>query len=225
MAPSPTAEATRLIDPLLTSPAANTPGQLVSSSSGGWWPVTGRTLAGAERTASAPVRMKPRSSSARWVSQPARVGLGADEDEERPHLERVALTGPVVLDHECLKRSIADQLAHLGVAHDLHVCTPLDLVSQVARHALPKVAIADQQADLCGVLRQEHRRLPRRVAATNDRHRGSVAQQRLHQGCGVVDALALELLEAGWTSPVTADRFVNTERMYIPGPGRHGQRG
>jgi hypothetical protein len=28
-----------------------------------------------------------------------------------------------------------------------------------------------------------------------------------------------------WTSPVTADRFVNAERMYVPGLGRHGQRG
>src|SRR4051795_3178556 len=35
MEPSPTAEATRLTEPLRTSPAANTPGRLVSSSSGG----------------------------------------------------------------------------------------------------------------------------------------------------------------------------------------------
>ena len=34
MAASPTAEATRLIDPLRTSPAANTPGRLVSSRNG-----------------------------------------------------------------------------------------------------------------------------------------------------------------------------------------------
>ena len=33
-APSPTAEATRLTDPWRTSPAANTPGRLVSSGSG-----------------------------------------------------------------------------------------------------------------------------------------------------------------------------------------------
>jgi hypothetical protein len=35
IAPSPTAEATRLIEPERTSPAANTPGRLVSSGSGG----------------------------------------------------------------------------------------------------------------------------------------------------------------------------------------------
>ena len=34
IAPSPTAEATRLIEPERTSPAANTPGRLVSSGSG-----------------------------------------------------------------------------------------------------------------------------------------------------------------------------------------------
>jgi hypothetical protein len=35
MAPSPTAEATSLIEPFRTSPAANTPGRLVSNGNGG----------------------------------------------------------------------------------------------------------------------------------------------------------------------------------------------
>jgi hypothetical protein len=57
MAPSPTAEATRLIDPLRTSPTAKTPGRFVSSGSG----VIGRAdreeLGNPDLTADSPVRM------------------------------------------------------------------------------------------------------------------------------------------------------------------------
>ena len=58
-APSPTAEATRLTDPWRTSPAANTPGRLVSSGSGGR-PGGQRVPAGR----SGPVRMNPCRSRA-----------------------------------------------------------------------------------------------------------------------------------------------------------------
>src|SRR5438105_3509295 len=61
IAPSPTAEATRLIEPCRTSPAANTPGRLVSSGSGGR---AGRSSPAATAR-SWPVRMKPWES--RWM--------------------------------------------------------------------------------------------------------------------------------------------------------------
>ena len=60
-APSPTAAATRLIDPARTSPAANTPGRLVSSGSGGR-PRRQRPPPSPGR--SGPVRMKPHWSRA-----------------------------------------------------------------------------------------------------------------------------------------------------------------
>ena len=59
-APSPTANATRLVEPLRTSPAAMTPGHVVSTVQGS------RSVRGqrSERAASAPVRMKPLESTA-----------------------------------------------------------------------------------------------------------------------------------------------------------------
>src|SRR3712207_7957143 len=65
MAPSPTAEATRLIEPLRTSPAANTPGRLVSSRYGSRASSRQASPPSAERPNSLPVRTNPRSSSSR----------------------------------------------------------------------------------------------------------------------------------------------------------------
>src|SRR5437762_5185385 len=57
MAPSPTAEATRLTESERTSPAANTPGRLVSSRNGGR-----RAVQWADFTRAGPVRTNPLSS-------------------------------------------------------------------------------------------------------------------------------------------------------------------
>ena len=106
--PSPTAEATRLIEPLRTSPTAKTPGRLVSSEqrrapgSVGAVPAVGAT--------SRPVRTKPRVVERELVAEPARVRLGADEDEQRARVElRALVAGPVVLDDDRLERAVADQ--------------------------------------------------------------------------------------------------------------------
>src|SRR5690348_12543782 len=69
MEPSPTEEATRLIEPERTSPAANTPGQLVSRKSGG----RGAFQVPALTTAS-PVKTKPRSSIRIWLVSQAVCG-------------------------------------------------------------------------------------------------------------------------------------------------------
>jgi hypothetical protein len=71
--PSPTAEATRLTERCLTSPAANTPGMLVSTSKGGrsrGHPWGNCPL----RKRSWPVRMKPPSS--RWISSGSQLVRG-----------------------------------------------------------------------------------------------------------------------------------------------------
>ena len=117
MAPSPTAEATRLVEPLRTSPTANMPGRLVSSSDRGV-----RVRPGAVgRPASGPVRTKPRSSRATSAAEPAGAGRGADEDEQRPGRDACALAGLAVGDDDGLQRLVAEQLAHLGVQQDLDV--------------------------------------------------------------------------------------------------------
>ena len=86
MAPSPTAEATRLTEPWRTSPAAKTPGRLVSSSSGGR--SSGQPAAAAVASRSGPVRRKPAVVARDLVGQPAGVGLGADQDEQRRRRHR-----------------------------------------------------------------------------------------------------------------------------------------
>src|SRR6185312_9430213 len=63
MEPSPTADATRLIDPDRTSPTAKMPGQLVASGCDNAWEVAGSSEA-AER----PVRTNPFSSKATQLS-------------------------------------------------------------------------------------------------------------------------------------------------------------
>ncbi len=96
------------------------------------------------------------------VCQPVDMGLRTDEDEERSCRQPVALPGAGVLDDERLKRATVctDQLANLGVTEDLYTWVALDLVGQIARHVPSQVAVADQQADLGGVLGQEQTCLP-----------------------------------------------------------------
>ena len=62
--PSPTADATRLIEPLRTSPTANTPGRLVSSTNGSRWRALAREVGVSGADGSWPVKMKPSSSVA-----------------------------------------------------------------------------------------------------------------------------------------------------------------
>src|SRR3954471_225210 len=59
MAPSPTAAATRLVDPLLTSPAAKTPGRLVSSRKGVRPEACQRSLPAVSWGSEGPVTTKP----------------------------------------------------------------------------------------------------------------------------------------------------------------------
>src|SRR5229473_630187 len=72
MAPSPTADAQRLTDPLRTSPAAKTPGRLVSRNNGVRPCARQRSPRTASRGTAAPVRTKPFLSS---CTQPLRQSV------------------------------------------------------------------------------------------------------------------------------------------------------
>ena len=65
----------------------------------------------------------------------------------------------------------------------------------------PRSLLADDESDLGGVPGQEDRRLPRRVAAADDGHRVSAAEQRLRLRRRVVDAHLLEVLRARHVEP------------------------
>ena len=138
--PSPTAEATRLIEPLRTSPTANMPGRLVSSGSGA-------PAVGGGRGVAPPVRTKPLSSSA--TSSPSHPVCGSAPMKTNSARASTRRAAPVC---RCPRRPrassavLAEQLAHLGVAPDLDVRDALDAVDQVARHVLAQVVARGSSA-------------------------------------------------------------------------------
>ena len=130
------------------------------------------------------------------VAQPGRARLRADEDEERARQQQPPLLRVGVLDDDTFERVVPLQLPDLGVQQHLDVWRPLDPVDEVARHALAEILAADDEPDLRRVACEKDRALPGRVAATDD-HGGAVrAEGRLNRSRGVMDAAALEVLEA-----------------------------
>ena len=79
--PSPTAVATRLVEPERTSPTANRPGWLVSNGSGSRPRAAQRSSRWSGPRARS-VRTKPRSSNAAQPEIQSEDGLGPDEGEE-----------------------------------------------------------------------------------------------------------------------------------------------
>ena len=198
IAPSPTAVATRLAEPLRTSPTAKMPGRLVSS---------------AELRVSWPVRTKPSGVQVdQAASQPLQGVMPMNTNSARASRTR---RSPVRLsrDRDRLQRLVAEQFPHLGAEQDAHVRDPADLIDQVPRHVLAQIGLADDQRDLRGVPGQEDRRLPGRVAAADDGHRIAAAHQRLRLRGRVVDAHLLEVVRPGHVQPP------------VPRPGRDDHRG
>ena len=85
IAPSPTAEATRFTEPLRTSPAAKTPGRLVSRVMQSSGPRLCHSLgAGAGLLASGAGEDEAAGVEGEHAGQPLGVGVGAGEDEQAP---------------------------------------------------------------------------------------------------------------------------------------------
>jgi hypothetical protein len=146
------------------------------------------------------------------AAEPARTGCDPDEDEQRPGLEGPPLRGPVLLDGDGFQRLVAEQFPHLGAEQDPHVREPADLVDEVPGHALAQIVLADDEGDPLGVPGEEDRGLPRRVAAADDGHRVTAAEQGLCLRRGVVDAHLLEVLHARHVEPaVPAPVAMTTE--------------
>ncbi len=146
IAPAPTAEATRLTDPCLTSPAAKTPGMLVSNIRGG------RSSGHASRPS--PQEVGPGHNVAALVAldlfgQPVRAGLRADEDEQGRGLD--GLRDPVVLEDQALEPALAAAPHDPGVQADVDVSGGLYLPDQVLRHARGEVVAAHEQRHARGV--------------------------------------------------------------------------
>ena len=189
IAPSPTADATRLTEPERTSPAANTPGRLVSSRNGGRFaPQVG------DWARAGPVRTNPFESISISFGQPVGPRHGTDEAEERRSLQHLRLTCLAVDNLYRGQTEIAGHPLDLRVEQHLDVAGLLEPPGQVARHTLVQIVAADQDEHLPRLTGEEDGGLSGGVAATDDYHVRAPAHLRL-VGCrGVIDAAALESL-------------------------------
>ena len=167
-APSPTANATRLVVPLRTSPAAKTPGHVVSTVQGS------RSVRGqrSDFAASAPVRMKPLESTAMLGGSQSVRGCAPMKTNTAEQSSSRATPALDVAEPQARERAVALDGVHLDVADDLDLRVPLDPAGEVVGHALANVTPAKQQRGPGGVLGEEHHRLAGRVAAA---HHGGAA--------------------------------------------------
>ena len=177
MAPSPTAAATRWTEPLRTSPAANTPERLVSSSAGDRLAPSRPSSVTAD-AASWPVSTYPPSSSATRSSShsvcgsaPMNTNNALASMRRRSRLSMSSMTSassassPISsLTSECRQPRSPD--------FD-------DPVGEVPRHRLAEILLADDQGQPRDVLGQEQRGLPGRVATPHGDHRIVAAQLSL----------------------------------------------
>ena len=164
--PSPTAAATRFVEPERTSPTANRPGWLVSKGSGDR-PRACHPSPSCSAVSAASVRTKLWSSSA-------------------AHPESQADAGSAPMNES------GDGGA--GAHGDRRV--RLDTIDEVARHALAEVAASDDDRDRAAGLCQEDGRLAGRVTPADDEHRRATALTGLQVGGGVIHAPSFELAQA-----------------------------
>ena len=101
MLPSPTAAAQRLTEPERTSPAAKTPGRLVSKAAGGRAP-SPRSELGNERSRFDETFLV----ALNFRRQPFRAGRRADHRKNRRRLDRAAFTGLRVFQFDRLEHGV-----------------------------------------------------------------------------------------------------------------------
>ena len=188
-APSPTAAATRLVEPLRTSPMAKTPRRVHSSISGprsapsqcreksAWRP---RLLAGDHEALVV---------LADVVDQPLRPRRGADHREHRGGLD--AAIGPRTRDHDGFELLVTLERPHLAPGPDADVRLGLDLIDQVARHRHLEPSPGDD-VDLARVVGELDHRLAGRVSSADDDDILRRALLGLDVGRRVVQAQPLE---------------------------------
>src|SRR3954453_23065732 len=147
-APSPTAAATRFVEPLRTSPIAKTPGPVHSSRSGPRSAAFQCRERSGWRLASSPVTTKPVSVwPQKWPrppapdpeplvvmaherDQPLRPRRGTDHGEERRRLDPAV--GTRTRDHHGFELLVPLERSHLTPGPDADIRLGLDLVDEVA---------------------------------------------------------------------------------------------
>src|SRR6185437_3566464 len=144
--------------------------------------------------------------------QPARLGVGADQDEEAARLERGLVAGLRVADDDRLELSLALHPDDLAVGAHLDVRPGRELVEQVPRHRPLRARAAAQDRHRPGVVREVQGGLAGGVARADDLHVVAVAGRRLAAGRAVGDALAGELVAALDVEPAPGDAARQDDR-------------
>ena len=200
--PSPTAEATRFIDPRRTSPTAKTPGAEVSNGRGSLSAKMGlsRASAGIDRS----VRMKPFSSRATAPCSQDVAGSAPMKQKSATQVLVVRLSRRCVFEDHRFQVAVTAELTDLGIRHDIDVRVGRDAIDEVARHAAREIWSADDDRDPAASLAQVDGSLPGRVAATHHHHVGVTARSRFQIGGRVVDPVAFEPLELGDVQPLVS---------------------
>ena len=191
--PSPTAAATRFIEPRRTSPAANTRGVDVSNGRGS----RPRPCHCCER-----LHLDVGSGQQEAVGvavergEPGRRGLGADEAEQPPGVHLAD-----AVDADALERGCAIEAGDARAGVDLDARLFAQTVDEVRRHAAAQVTAAHDEPHRASVGREVQRSLTRgvRPADHDDRRLPDLAQLELRRG--VVDARALEVAPAIQVEP------------------------
>ncbi len=125
-----------MIEPLRTSPAANTPGRLVSKRYGSRKRGRQSTPPSAERSNSPPRQDEAALVELDGPFKPAGVGLRTDEDEEGTRSEGSLRAPAVVLDHDPLKAVLSHELPDLRVGEQLDVLGVNNPVDEIPGHGL-----------------------------------------------------------------------------------------
>ena len=162
-APSPAAEATRLIEPCRTSPTANTPGIVVSN-------MTGERSRGDVK---ATVAVSTGRDVAPGVTldfgwEPVGARVGADEDEQRCCCDAFDSLGRAVLEVDPFEAPVAATAGDLGLEADVDVRRPFDALDEVVGHARGERLRSHDDGHRLGELSEVECGLAGGVAAADD---------------------------------------------------------
>ena len=127
-------------------------------------------------------------------AEPVGIGLGADEGEEVAHVAPAFLAGPRSRRHmDSKSTALALERGDLGAGNDRHVGQAFDPIDQILRHGVAQRPAGDQ-GHIGGMLGEENRGLPRRIAAADERDILAPAQVRFERRGPIMDGDAVELL-------------------------------
>ncbi len=165
MDPSPTAEATRLIEPWRTSPATNTPGTLVSSRSGS------RVSRHTSGHLAILAQVRPRQHKSILVAQNARRKPSRDRHRADKNKQRSCRHFRVprrAAQSQRLQPLVANGLEHLGSRLHHNIGCARNLIDQIFRHGGRKPVSAHQHGYLGGIFGEVEGGLAGGVGAADD---------------------------------------------------------